>query len=105
MNPKREGNGRTSKTNGPVVRPNLRMVRSVSWADIDDSVIAELVRLVTSQGAAVMFGVTSDQGAYSLCVLDNDNKIKEYPHSAEDVENILTWLRDDYFGVGGKPAA
>lgn len=105
MNPKREGNGRQSKTGGPVVRNNLRVVRAVSYADIDDSTIADVVRLVAGYGAAIMFGVTSDQGAFSLCVLDNENKIKEYPHTVEDFENVCHWLRDEYFGSGGKPAA
>jgi hypothetical protein len=105
MNPKRENSGRTTKGSNPVVRPNLRMVRSVSWADIGDSTIADMVRLVTKYGAAIMFGVTSDQGAYSICVLDNDNKIKEYPHDGDAVEAVQRWLRDEYFGDGGKPSA
>jgi hypothetical protein len=64
-----------------------------------------MVRLVTSFGAAIMFGLTSDQGAFSICVLDSDNKIKEYPHDGDGVEAVQIWLRDEYFGAGGKPAA
>ena len=105
MNPKREGNGRSTKGNAPVVRANLRMVRTVSWDDIGDSTIADMVRLATKYGAAVMFGVTSDQGAYSICVLDNTNKIKEYPHDGDGVEAVQRWLRDEYFGDGGIPSA
>jgi len=105
MNPKRETNGRTNKANTPTVRANLRMVRTVSWADIGDGTIADMVRLATQFGAAVMFGVTSDQGAFSICVLDNQNKIKEYPHDGDGVEAVLRWLRDEYFGAGGKPVA
>ena len=105
MNPKRENNGRQAKSSTPVVRANLRVVRAVSWADIDDSTIADLVRLATGYGSAIMFAVTSDGGAFSICVLDNQNKIKEYPHSAEEVQNVHTWLRDEYYGAGGKPAA
>jgi len=105
MNPKRESNGRSAKANNPTVRANLRMVRTVSWLDIGDSTIADMVRLVTKYGAAVMFGVTSDQGAFSICVLDNDNKIKEYPHDGDAVEAVHRWLRDEYFGDGGKPSA
>lgn len=104
MNPGREGNGRKGKAGTPAVRNNLRVVRSVSWSDIPASTISELVGLVTKYGAAIMFGCTSDGGAYSLCILDNQNKVKEYPRDEQDVHNILTWLRDEYFGDGGKPA-
>ncbi len=104
-NPKREGNGRSGKAGTPKVRANLRMVRTVSWSDIGDSTIADMVRLVTKYGAAIMFGITSDQGAYSICVLDNDSKIKEYPHDGDAVENVQRWLRDEYFGDGPTPSA
>lgn len=105
MNPKRESNGRKIGGASPQVRSNLRVVRAVRWSDIPSDTIAAIVELVTSFGAAVMFGVTSDKGAYSLLILDNDNKIKEYPHDETDVHNLLTWLRDEYFGAGGKPAS
>lgn len=98
MNPRREGNAGKSKTSSPVVRPNLRVVASISWDDIAPQLIAELVRLCTKHGAAVMFGRTSDGGALSLCILDNQNKVKEYPRDSTDVNNIYTWLRDVYFG-------
>ena len=104
MNPKREGNGKVTGRQAPAIRSNLRVVRPVSWSDIADDTIADIVRLVAGYGAAVMFGVTSDQGAYSILVLDNQNKIKEYPHDTDEVHNLYTWLRDEYFGVGGKPA-
>jgi hypothetical protein len=81
------------------------MVRTVSWADIDASTIADMVRLCTKYGAAIMFGCTSDGGALSLCILDNTNKVKEYPRDETDVHNVFTWLRDEYFADGGKPAA
>ena len=104
MNPKREGNGRQNRNANPAVRANLRVLVSRSWADIDPSTVHDLVRLVTSHGAAIMFGLTSDQGAYSVLVLDNQNKIKEYPHDMQDVENLYSWLRDEYFAEGGKPS-
>lgn len=98
MNPQREGRNGKGKANSPSVRPNLRVVASISWADIPSQLTAELVRLCTKHGAAVMFGRTSDGGALSLCILDNQNKVKEYPRDQTDVNNIFTWLRDVYFG-------
>ena len=105
MNPKREDNGRRKTNTTPVVRANMRVVRAVSWIDIDSDSIVDIVCLVTKHGGAVMFGRTSDGGALSLCVLDNENKIKEYPHDLDDVHNFFTWLRDEYFADGGKPVA
>jgi|SRR5215469_16481603 len=105
MNPKREGNGKNNQGSSPKVRPNLRMVSSVSWRDISPSLIADLVRITTSNGAAIMFGITSDSGAFSICILDNANKIKEYPRDDTELLSILTWLQDEYFAVSKPPAA
>lgn len=88
------------QANVPVVRRNVRSSASVSWGTIADDVIADLVRIAASNGAAIMFGVTSDSGAFSLCVLDKENKIKEYPHSEQEVDDFRAWLRDEYFGFG-----
>ena len=105
MNPKREGNGRPNQKLAPQVRPNTRLVRLVSWSDIPSDVVSDLVALCTKHGAAIMFGRTSDGGALSLCVLDNTNKVKEYPRDETDVHNFYTWLLDEYFSDGGKPIA
>ena len=86
--------------NGFAVRPNYRSLAECSWRDIDSDIVCELVTTVTKAGAAVMFGVTSDGGALSLCILDNQNKIKEYPRSQTEVNDILLWLKDEYFPGG-----
>lgn len=98
MNPAREKKSGKAQGFGPAVRPNLRVVNSVSWDDIAPRLVYELVKLVTHNGGAIMFGRTSDGGALSLCVLDNQNKVKEYPRDETDVDAIFTWLRDVYFG-------
>lgn len=79
------------------VRPNYRSLAVIGWADISDDIISQLVATVTSNGAAVMFGVTSDGGALSLCVLDQNSKLKEYPRSETEVHNFSLWLKDEYF--------
>jgi len=105
MNPKREQQGKTNGRAVPTVRPNLRVVSNVSWRDIAPQLIADLVRIVTSNGAAIMFGVTSDGGAFSICILDNANKIKEYPRDDTEVASILSWLQNEYFVSPVPPAA
>lgn len=98
MNPARENRNAKAKGIGPAVRPNLRLVNSVSWNDIAPRLVYELVKLVAGHGSAIMFGRTSDGGALSICVLDNQNKIKEYPRDEADVDAIFVWLRDVYYG-------
>jgi len=88
---------RNGKKDTHVARPNYRGLGSVSWADIDSDTIAELVRVVTASSAAIMFGRTSDGGAMSLCILDQSEKIKEYPRTSTEVESLLLWLKDEYF--------
>lgn len=41
-----------------------------------------------------MFGVTTDGGAYSICVLHGSQKVKEYPHTTEECEAVLANLTD-----------
>src|SRR5689334_15004130 len=65
---------------------------SVDWDQIDQSRIGLLVHAVTKPGAAIMFGRTSDGGALSVTVLDGDNRIREWPRSAEDFEALFAWL-------------
>lgn len=79
------------------VRPNYRSLATIGWSDISDDIISQLIVTVTKAGAAVMFGVTSDGGALSLCILDQDAKLKEYPRSETEVHNFSLWLKDEYF--------
>lgn len=92
------GNGNGSNGKGSyAVRPNYRSLATISWSDIDSDIISDLVNTVTKAGAAVMFGVTSDGGALSLCILDQQSKLKEYPRSETEVHNFVLWLKDEYF--------
>lgn len=78
------------------------MVSSVSWDNIPSDTIASLVRLATNAGAAVILGRTSDQGALSVYVLDGKYKVREYPHSEAAVDELVAWLRDEYFVPDGQ---
>jgi hypothetical protein len=66
------------------------------WQDIDTKLIATAVALITTAGAAIILGITSDGGAYSLCVLDGTQKIKEYPHGSEACTILLQSLIEHY---------
>lgn len=47
-----------------------------------------------------MLGRTSDGGALSVCILDGDTKIKEYPHTADEVADVVQAIIDEYAGLG-----
>lgn len=88
---------RQGKTDSHVVRPNYRNLGSVGWRDISADSIAELVRLTSSNGGAIMLGATSDGGALSICVLAGNDKIKEYPRTQTEIDSFLLWLGTEYF--------
>ncbi len=97
MNPRRETGAGNAKKNGFTVRANYRNLADRRWADISVDVLADLVNVCTNAGAAIMFGRTSDGGALSVCILDGDSKIKDYFREPEDVEQFLSWLKDEVF--------
>lgn len=82
----------------PAVRPNGRHGDGVSYAAINPDTIRGIVQAVANSGGAVMFGQTRDGGAYSVMVLLDDEKIKEYPRDQTDFDNLMVWLIDEYLG-------
>lgn len=77
-------------------RENRKPSEQVAWEFIATSLLQAAIGSITASGAAIMLGVTSDGGAYSICVLDGDRKIKEYPHTKVECEEILEELRAFY---------
>lgn len=43
-----------------------------------------------------MFGQTRDGGAFSIMVLVDNEKVKEYPRDEEEVRRVLNWITDEY---------
>lgn len=70
-------------------RKNLSPAVEVRWRDVDDAILATCVDKVTTNGAALILGLTSDGGAYSVCVLSGQDKVREYPHSVQECEDLL----------------
>lgn len=96
-NPARGPHAKPAPKN-PVWRKNVVSTDPCVWSDIDPSTLRGVVDAVARSGGAIMFGVTSDGGAYSVCILQNDEKIKEYPHSKlecqEILRSIIEWYAD-----------
>lgn len=94
--------GKSKGTNQPTPirrRSNLRPVLDIYWSAIEATSLRGAIDGVTRQGAAIMFGRTSDGGALSVCILDGDTKIKEYPHTAEEAQAVLAAILEEYVGL------
>ena len=89
--PRRQPNPRRSNGNGGR-RISPREIHTADWAEITNQVIRDAVCAVTAAGGAIMFGRTSDKGAYSITVLDGDERIREWPHTVEECESALRWI-------------
>src|SRR4051794_20011852 len=70
--------------------------RSFSFKDIDAEDIGRFAQRATSQGLAIILGVTSDGGACSVTILDGDERIREWPSSLDDWNGLHTWLCTRY---------
>lgn len=73
-----------------------RTRRSFSFKEIDAEDIGRFVQRATSQGLAVILGVTSDGGACSVTILDGDERIREWPSSKDEWDGLHTWLCTRY---------
>lgn len=69
---------------------------SIAWDEIPQDNIGTLVHTVCSQGAAIMFGRTSDGGALSITILDGEERIREWPHTAEEFEAFAGWCQANF---------
>lgn len=73
-------------------KPNERTGEAVTWGQVEANVISLFIDAVSRAGNACIFGKTQDGGALSLVVLTQYEKIKEYPHNAEDATDLLIAL-------------
>ena len=97
-------NGTGSKPNAapktsPTIRRNYKNRELLAYKGDAAEIVSDMVDLVSKHGGAIMFGLTSDGGAYSVCVLAGSEKIKEYPSSVEELSALHMWLRDEYFAT------
>lgn len=79
-------------------RENRGTAAEVVWGTVDASVLRLVIDSVTRAGGAIMFGRTSDGGAYSICVLQDDQRLKEYPHTTEECEELLRAIAEEVLG-------
>lgn len=75
-------------------RANTQPAEPARWESISPKVLWETVVRVTADNGAIMLGVTSDGGAYSVCVLHGKDKLKEYAHGKAECETLLGNIAD-----------
>lgn len=80
-------------------RSNLRPVVEIYWSDLESQDLRLAIDAVTRMGGAILFGRTSDGGALSICILDGNEKIKEYPHTVAEAAAILTSIVEEWVGI------
>lgn len=89
--PNREPNNqRVSKNSASRLRP--REIHTADWGEVPNQVLRDAIVSVTNAGAAIMFGRTSDKGAFSITILDGDERIREWPHTVDECEQSLRWI-------------
>lgn len=95
-NNKNQSGAKGNNNSGFVWKKNLKAVVPCYWGDVDMAILRRAIDTVTRAGGAIMLGVTSDSGAYSICVLYGSDKVKEYPHSVSECEGLLTELAEQF---------
>lgn len=92
--------GRNGRGNGGKAKPTARANGwhgdGVDYATIPADLVHSIVKAVAGAGGAVMFGQTRDGGAFSIMVLVDNEKVKEYPRDEEEVRRVLNWITDEY---------
>jgi hypothetical protein len=85
-----------SITKSPKWRVNVVPADPATWHSIDPSTLRGAIDAITRAGGAIMLSITADGGAYSIVVLHQNEKIKEYPHGKAACEDVLRELTE-YF--------
>lgn len=66
----------------------------LAWSQVDNEVVTDAIHLLTGNGDAVTFGVTSDGGALMVSLLTGGKVLKSYFHRPEDAEQRLRGVRE-----------
>lgn len=59
---------------------------------VDSQALRGAVDAVSRAGGAIMFSLTQDGGAFAICILYKDEKLKKYPHGEEEMNATLAGI-------------
>jgi hypothetical protein len=62
---------------------------AVSWGEINGAILQDCITALTGCGDAVLFGRTSDGGAYMVRFLSGGSSDVEYPRDRVECEDVL----------------
>jgi hypothetical protein len=91
-NPKnysKDGKVKASKNPFAALPKNRKGVYAQGWDEVAAEVLQGLIVAASNAGAAVMFGITSDQGALTLTYYWKGEKESTYIGPSDDIEEIL----------------
>jgi hypothetical protein len=74
--------------------PRRFSTAAVSYDGVSNQLLRDTIVAVTDAGAAILLSRTADRGAFSVQVYDGNERIREWPHTVEELESVLGWLRD-----------
>jgi hypothetical protein len=74
-------------------------VSVVSYDSVSKDVIHAAITTITDNGCAILLSRTADGGAYSITMLDGDERVRDWPHDAEGCEKSLKWMAS-MFDIG-----
>lgn len=80
-------------------RKNVGPALECLYSDVSGEKLRDAIDAIARAGGAIMFGTTSDRGAYSVCVLFEGDKIKEYPHGADELADLLDSLAANFSDI------
>lgn len=67
-----------------------------TWADCSAAKLQALISHVVNSGALVSFSRTTDGGVSVLYIKDEEEELKEYPKSTDDMDALLDELIEVY---------
>lgn len=94
-NPRRERNPRLD-TQGRVTPPERlqagRRRRTIYFGELDTDALGRFVARICDSGSGLVLGRTTDGGALSITIMDGHERIREYPTTVEDAEDLFKWV-------------
>ena len=99
---KRKKAGKGAELATTARNPFKRKTVMRTWAGYSDLLMAEAIRHVIWSGAYIGLSKTGDGGALSIMVLEGDVKHRTYCATAEEVEEALTALIEQYDMLTGE---
>jgi hypothetical protein len=70
--------------------------KQVDWLEVDAEELRGFVANVVEAGGCVILGRTSDGGAYSITIILGDERIKDWPNSAEAALVTFSAFKNEY---------